>query len=268
MNNLPDWLTENEIYEPHSDRDGFMTGSILKIMGVLSKFRTGSFGIRKSTISLSPCVKILYGILLILLCSLSHNMFFTYTVLAVFLIHLCFLNAKTLFKVFIPAVLAAGFSCLILIPAVFIGSPSTMLTVSIKVFLSAGLIQLAVTTSPWNSITSSLRTFHIPDIFIFTLDIAIRYIVLLGEISLDLLNALKLRAVGKNRKKRESLSGILGFTFIKAHIFSGEMSDAMTCRCFDGDYHKSGHVFFSLSDLTALISAALVILFFIWSENL
>ena len=51
--------------------------------------------------------------------------------------------------------------------------------------------------------------------FIFVFDITIKYIVIFGEFSLNMLYALKLRSVGKSKNKSTSLSGIIGTTVYK-----------------------------------------------------
>ena len=149
---------------------------------------------------------------------------------------MCLLGTSWLIRTFSTALFAAALSALILLPSVFMGSPRSMMTVSIKVFTSVGLIGLLAATTEWNKITASLAKFHVPGVFIFTLDITLKYIVLLGNISAELLNALTLRSVGKNRKKSESVSGVLGVTYLKSREMADEMYQAMVCRGFDGEY--------------------------------
>jgi cobalt/nickel transport system permease protein len=68
------------------------------------------------------------------------------------------------------------------------------------------------------------------------MDITIKYIVLLCERSINLLYALRLRAIGKTSNKYNSLSGIMGNLFIKSYKMSEEMFHAMECRGFVGEY--------------------------------
>ena len=56
-------------------------------------------------------------------------------------------------------------------------------------------------TSRWSEISKSLKLLFIPDIFIWIMDITIKYIVLLGEHSINLLYALKLRSIGIHSNK-------------------------------------------------------------------
>ena len=83
-----------------------------------------------------------------------------------------------------------------------------------------------VATASWSEISLALSSIHIPDIFILVLDLAIKYISLLGGLVLDMLYALKLRSVGRNRDKTASLSGVAGTVFLK----SKEAADRDVCR--------------------------------------
>jgi cobalt/nickel transport system permease protein len=91
-------------------------------------------------------------------------------------------------------------------------------------------------TTQWNHITGALRKLHIPGIFLFTLDIALKYIVLLGTLIQDILTSLRLRSVGKNNKKYQSVGGVMGVTFLRGTEMSREMYESMRCRGFTDDY--------------------------------
>ena len=88
----------------------------------------------------------------------------------------------------------------------------------------------------WNQITTALRRLHVPGLFVFVLDLTLKYIVLLGTLLQDLLTALQLRAVGRHRKKYQSVGGVLGVTFLRASELSRETWEAMQCRAFTDDY--------------------------------
>jgi cobalt/nickel transport system permease protein len=64
----------------------------------------------------------------------------------------------------------------------------------------------------------------------------LKYIVLLGSLIQDILTALRLRSVGKNNKKYQSVGGVMGVTFLRGTEMSREMYEAMRCRGFTDDY--------------------------------
>lgn len=226
--------------------------------------RVGSFDSFSDSFFPSAPVKLAMALLIIILASCSRNMFFTYCMIAVLLVHMCMLGSSSLLRVFTAAIAAAGFSCLLLLPAVFLGSPHTMFTVSLKVFLSVGLLGFLAATTPWNKITEGFRFFLVPDIMIFTFDITLKYIVILGDICVDMLNALKLRSIGKNHDKGSSISGIIGFAFLKSRHMSEEMCGAMACRGFEGEYSRGTLRILKPSDLLYAVFAAAVIVLFIY----
>ena len=133
---------------------------------------------------------------------------------------------------------ASVLALIILIPAMFI-QPSGIrneLLIVIKVFFSISTLSIFNHTTQWNHITGALRKLHIPGIFIFTLDITLKYIVLLGNLITELLTSLQLRSVGKNNKKYSSIGGVMGVTFVRGTEMNQQMYEAMQCRGFTDDY--------------------------------
>ncbi len=262
---LPEWMLQSENYIPTKDSDGFITRTILSIGTVLAKIRNNGNAAASGG---SVPIKLITTFLVILLMALSKNMFFTYVILAGVLLRICLLQERLLKKVVGTALGAGLLSLLLLFPSIFLGSPKTMLTVSIKVFLSVSLVQLLSVTSPWNQITGCLRTFHIPSLFILTFDITLKYIVLLGDLCLNMLQALRLRSVGKNREKAKAFSGILGVTFLKSQEMSEEMYQAMICRGFDGEYDSYRQIHFHRMDLLYVLLLVCLIGLFIYLEGM
>lgn len=202
-----------------------------------------------------------------LLCAVSRNMFFTWCLIAGFLVRLLFVPGRTAFAVMKNALGVSAVSALLLVPSIWTGSPRTMLTVSLKVFLSVGLITLLSRLTPWNKITEALKAFHLPDLLIFLLDTTLQYIAILGNICCDMLMALQLRAVGRNRKKGYAVAGILGVTFLKSRQMADEMYEAMVCRGFEGEYVKRRRQMFTKKDLPLLLTLMAVSVLFVYSQR-
>jgi cobalt/nickel transport system permease protein len=120
-------------------------------------------------------------------------------------------------------------------------------------------------TTDWGAITGALKIFLLPDLFILVLDATIRYIDLLGGLSLSMLHALKLRSVGRNRMKTASLSGIAGSLFLRSRAMAEEMHAAMECRCFTGRYRIGRAARVSPSDIWPLAADAAILFVFIAS---
>ena len=231
---IPDWLLGSQGYEPRRDRDGFIAKSMLSITGVLAQFRLDDGA--EWRFSPSAPMKLLFALGCILLTSLSTNYFFVLVMLACLLVRLCFMPAKALKRIVAVAFGAAGVTFLVMLPAMLIGQPHSALLIATKVLVSVGIAMTAALTTPYNRMTAALRTFHVPNLVILTIDLALKSIVRLGEIALEVLAALRLRSVGRNEDKRTSLGGVGGVVFLKTNEASQATYDAMACRGFEGEY--------------------------------
>ena len=74
---LPTWLTRDEEYEPPRERGNFVTKSMLGMAGVLARMRLDDG--QAGPLSPSAPLKLVLGLAMILLTSLSQNYAFDYT---------------------------------------------------------------------------------------------------------------------------------------------------------------------------------------------
>jgi len=202
---------------------------------MLSKIRSLG-GVREGGIRFNAALKVASTLLLVVLLSLSHSFFFILFAGALILVILSFQRAELIVRVLKVSLPAAAFSFVILLPSLSWGNSTGVVMITAKVALSVTIVRLLSATTEWGSLTRALKIFFVPDLFILVLDITVRYIALLGDFSLAMLYALKLRSVGRNRGKAASLSGIGGTLFLKSRGMAEEMHAAMTCRCFTGNY--------------------------------
>ena len=136
-------------------------------------------------------------------------------------------------------------------------------------YVSVTLIGILSAGTTWNKLTGSMRTFRIPSLFIFTLDITLKYISVLGEMCADILTSVSLRSVGKNPQKAKALSGVLGISFLKSREMAEEMYAAMCCRGFTGEYRIRKKYKLRLPDFFyTLLMLGCVGLFFYLNRNM
>lgn len=261
---LPSWMCESEAYEPNIDKDGFITKSAQAILGVLAKLKWNAGKDRR--FSASPSLKLCYTFLFILLTACSKNYLFSLIMVAGTILALASYPASAMKQILSGTIGAVLFSIFILLPAVFMGNPQILLTIGTKVFLSVTLIGMLSAGTAWNKLTASLRAFHIPDIFIFTLDITLKYIAVLGEICMEILTSLRLRSIGQNKKKAKAFSGILGISFLKSREMADEMYAAMCCRGFVGEYKTGRKYAFRKQDIFYIFSMIAVVGLFVYLE--
>ena len=259
---MPEWLTKTEHYVPLTDRDTFVDRSILSILKLIAKIR-GQGRMEKDLLWVSPFFKLLYTLLFIVLLSVSRSFSYVYAMVVYTLVVVCLLPGEKIRKVLGGSLLATLFTGLLLLPAALAGNHYSAVMIPVKVFATITAVNMLSVSTRWDRLTGSFKQFHLPDLFIIVLDITIKYIVRLGEFALELLYALKLRSVGKNRRKYSSLGGITGTLFLKSREMSEEMYHAMTCRGFTGEYRTHDRFRFTAADgVCTALNAGMTLLFF------
>ncbi len=233
---IPDWLKKNDDYVPPRGGGTFALKTIRSISEAVSRLRFQQ-GHEKAH-AFPALLKLCLLFLSILLISFSRNSLILMAFTAVSLLYLSFWPAKDILHILKSTLFAVILSFLLLLPAMLM-DPSgiaNQLRIIWKVFLSVLLVLVFSHTTQWNHITSSLRKLHIPGIFVFTLDITLKYIVLLGRFISDILTSYMLRAVGSHTGKYRSLGGVMGVAFLRGTDMSSQMVEAMRCRGFTDDY--------------------------------
>jgi cobalt/nickel transport system permease protein len=133
----------------------------------------------------------------------------------------------------------------------------------LKVISTVVVVNILSYTTKWHDITKALKFLFIPDVFILVFDITIKYIYILGEFSLEMFYALRLRSIGRNNSKYSSLSKIMGNLFLKSKEMGDEMYSAMECRGFTGEYVSYAKFGFNFKDfIYCIINMLLIIMYF------
>lgn len=257
---IPEWMTNQTEYTPITDKDGFISKSILNLLRLFRHFHIVK---NENMTRLRAGFRTLLILGLIIMNSLSQNLFFCGSIAAGFLFYLSFSKIDILKRVLSVSLAASFFTALIMLPSFVLYKSNSLITITFKVFLSTGIISLYAQITPWNKITSALSFAKIPGFLIFLLDLTVHYILILGNAAYEMFFALQLRSIGKNQKKQKSFSGILGTLFLKSVAVTQETQQAMECRLFDGvyDYSKSK---ITVKDFLPLFVLILYIVLFIF----
>lgn len=260
---MPEWLLKEENYTPKADKDTFINKSILSLLSILSRIRSQS-SYSTDKFYVNPAFKIAFTLMLVTLITITRNFTFIVVIDVYLLVILSVMEAEDIVKIFKLSLIMATFTFIIILPAALWGDSSSGILLTFKVFTTLTAVNILSHSTRWNSLTSALKRFFVPDIFIFVLDITIKYIVMLGDIMLNMLYSLKLRSVGKNKGKYTSLSGIAGTMFIKSKEMAEDMYSAMECRGFNGEYHTSKKFKFTFADGIYIIINLGIILTFVY----
>lgn len=219
-----------------------------------------------------PALRLSVVLLCILLCALSRNAVFVVGILAVELARLALLSPGRIAGVLGRLALPVLFTLLIMLPSVFLGHPRTMLTVTMKVTCSVLLLLLANEEMDWKDVTGAFRSLHIPGIFTMTLDMTMRFLVLLGRLADAMLEAISLRTfdILKGRKRDRArymtAGGVLGTTFLVSQRMATQTYEAMECRGYDGVYRSYEKHRFGWQDAVYALLIPVVIAAFIYCQ--
>lgn len=233
---IPAWLRETEELTPARDGGAFAVRTLRSLGGLMARLRVQRG--RASGLRIPAAVKLLLLLGLILTLSLARDPILLLALAALILGAVCLLPARELASVLKPALGAALLALVLFLPAMLLrpaGARNNLIAVG-KIFLSVTAVNLFNRRTPWNQITGALRKLRVPGVFVFVLDLTLKYIVLLGGLIVDLLTARGLRAVGRDRHPWRSVGGVMGVTFLRSAELSRETWEAMTCRGFTDDY--------------------------------
>ena len=233
---LPIWMENTDSYVPPRGGGTFAVKTIRSISAAVGKLQFQQGRERKPF--LPAAVRLLLLFALILLLSLSRHLLVLLACTAFAMMALAVLPPDRILSVWKSALAAALFAFLVLMPAMLLrpAGRGNNLIIIWKIFISVQMVSIFNHTTQWNHITSALRRLHVPGVFIFTIDISLKYIVLLGRLINDLLTSYLLRAVGMNKQKYTSVGGVMGVVFLRGTEMNRQMYEAMVCRGFTDDY--------------------------------
>jgi len=264
---MPEWLLKKDNYLPLKDKNAFINKSILSIFHVLTRFRQQAKH-RTNKLEINALIKFISTLILIIFVSLTQSSTFVLIANVFMLMLINFLSINEIKYVLKVSSVVAIFTFIIFLPAIFLGYGNNTLMITLKVLVSVASVNILACTTEWNDLIISLKVFRVPDMFIFVLDITIKYIIILGEFSLNMVYALKLRSVGKNNNKSTALSGIVGTMFIKSKEMSEEMYGAMESRGFTGTYKVYKKFEFKLADYICIMFNIIFILIYFYFDRL
>ena len=224
---LPVWMENTDSYVPPGGGGTFAVKTIRSISAAVGKLQFQQGRERKPFLPAAVRLLLLFALILLLLACTAFAM-----------MALAVLPPDRILSVWKSALAAALFAFLVLLPAMLLrpAGRGNNLIIIWKIFISVQMVSIFNHTTQWNHITSALRRLHVPGVFIFTIDISLKYIVLLGRLINDLLTSYLLRAVGKNKKKYTSVGGVMGVVFLRGTEMNRQMYEAMVCRGFTDDY--------------------------------
>jgi len=264
---MPEWLLKKDNYKPLKDKDAFINKSILSILSVCARFRLQT-GYKVNKFGVNALVKLISTLLIIIFVSLTKSFAFVLVANVCLLVIINFLNIEEIKYILKVSSIAVIFTFIILLPSIFMSYGNNVVMLTLKVLASVTTVNILACTTQWNELVGTLKVFHVPDMFIFVMDITMKYIIVLGEFALNMIYSLKLRSVGRSKNKTTALSGILGTMFIKSKEMAEDMHSAMECRGFTGEYKIYNKFKFKFADYICIMLGITFILTYFYFDRL
>lgn len=245
-----------------------MQKNVLHLASLLERVRLGGGAheggsiIDRALSSVSAPVRLVGMFVCVLCVCLTQSPLYLMLMAAIALVLVAVRPARGLRATFVPALGATGLAVVLALPALLLGASATgaMLKIALKTFINVSLVLGVSWTLTWSRMSAALKMLHLPDEVIFTFDMALKHIEVLGRTAHDLCESVMLRSVGSapaGFSRTDSLAGIMGMTFIKAMECSHAMDEAMLCRGFAGVYPEPARSGFGWRDAVYAAAVAL-----------
>ena len=265
---IPAWLCVRENYLPRKGGDGFINKTVVVLLGLIAALRAQDRIEQRSQVRTDALWRLILTLVIIVLLSLTREFVFVFIVLTVLLLRLCVMPLSDLQKVSSLAVIAGCFSFIIMLPSTVFGNSYSLTMLPAKTVASVLAVGILARTTRWTELVHALGRIRVPGTLIFIVDITLKYLLLLGEFTLESTRALKLRSVGANKRKYSSVAAVVGNLFLRSRFLADEMYGAMICRGYVGTYPVLKRPGFALSDVSYIAAGfAFVVLFFLLGRS-
>lgn len=259
---LPEWMKETEEYVPLKDDSSFVEKTSKQMYRLLAKIKGQTTWPQEREISAAIT---LFGLLLtVFLTVIARNRAFPFLVFCVMLVLTAGYDGKRIRAILSETLLGIFFALLFTLPAAMGGEIDTMYRMTQKTAVTVMAVALVNHILHWNRICASISRLPFLDTFLFVFDLTIRYLVILGRICKQLLEAFTLRSIGRNTDKKAGIGGILGVTYLKSMRMAQETHQAMQCRGYDEKYRYYTKHKWSGYDVFLVGLLVLEVVFFFW----
>lgn len=266
---MPAWLGEPERYDPPDDRSSFIQRNLAHLGGVLAQVGApapvAGSPLDRALAAVSPSMRLIGVIAAIVCVNLTRNMLFSYIMLAVALVALAVRPARLLVRILGPTLAVCALSLVVAVPSVFIGQTSAPVRLTVRAFVAVSLVVALAATVPWNRLIAGLRGLGVPDAVVYVCDVTIQFIDILGRSMMQLLEALRLRSVGRDARKLMSAGRLMGALFLRANTQAQRMAEAMECRGFDGHYRVQCEPWATWPNACYALCVAAMVALAVWS---
>jgi len=257
---LPPFLQKNECNDFEFKKSSMFLGKNLNTLSkLLDKIR---FTRNEASEKNSPYIRLLEFMILTIVISLSKNLIFLWITSLFFLSKLALFKGSTIISVVKRLFILCLLSFVFILPGVIFAN-----NVNPSLFLfrvGVNLLNLSIfsAATPFPSLVKALRQLGMPMLFVQTMDICYKYIYVLGNVTVSIIEAVKLRCIGMKEDKR-LVGAIIGQLYLSTDRYTRELYDAMVLRGYNLNNLRKKRLSFNRYDLLSVLRTVVLLMIFI-----
>ena len=210
----------------------------------------------------SPYIRLLEFMILTIVISLSKNLIFLWITSLFFLSKLALFKGSTIISVVKRLFILCLLSFVFILPGVIFAN-----NVNPSLFLfrvGVNLLNLSIfsASTPFPSLVKALRQLGMPMLFVQTMDICYKYIYVLGNVTVSIIEAVKLRCIGMKEDKR-LVGAIIGQLYLSTDRYTRELYEAMVLRGYNLNNLRKKRLSFNRYDLLSVLRTVVLLMIFI-----
>ena len=257
---LPPFLQKNECNDFEFKKSSMFLGKNLNTLSkLLDKIR---FTRNEASEKNSPYIRLLEFMILTIVISLSKNLIFLWITSLFFLSKLALFKGSTIISVVKRLFILCLLSFVFILPGVIFAN-----NVNPSLFLfrvGVNLLNLSIfsASTPFPSFVKALRQLGMPMLFVQTMDICYKYIYVLGNVTVSIIEAVKLRCIGMKEDKR-LVGAIIGQLYLSTDRYTRELYEAMVLRGYNLNNLRKKRLSFNRDDLLSVLRTVVLLMIFI-----
>ena len=245
---LPLFLQKNECSDFEFKKSSMFLGKNLNTLSkMLDKIR---FTRNEASEKNSPYIRLLEFMILTIVISLSKNLIFLWITSLFFLSKLALFKGSTIISVVKRLFILCLLSFVFILPGVIFAN-----NVNPSLFLfrvGVNLLNLSIfsASTPFPSLVKALR------------QLGYKYIYVLGNVTVSIIEAVKLRCIGMKEDKR-LVGAIIGQLYLSTDRYTRELYEAMVLRGYNLNNLRKKRLSFNRYDLLSVLRTVVLLMIFI-----
>lgn len=262
---MENWIFNEDNYEVKKNRNSFLEKSIFTTLRIIDYIRKNNETYKSGYMYLTnPLLKVVFTVANLVFISLTKSWEFLFIIMSFIILMTISIPRKDRIQFVFSTLSIIIIPLIMIIPSIFINKGIECFKIMLKILEAIFLARILSVTTKKCELTNCLKKLYVPDIFIFLVDLTLKYIFILGEFSLNMLYSLKIKNISRKNNRYSSIWSLIGNLFLKSKCMADEMFFAMECKAFNGEYVIYNKVeILKRRDLLFIILNLIIFVFFL-----